>query len=99
MSAGRETETEAADRAEAPLDPKAVARAAKLRYVTDKSPGYRRERQGDGFVYLQPDGSPVEDEETLARIRKLAIPPAYTDVWICRNPNGHLQAVGRDARG
>ncbi|MBV9783019.1 MAG: DNA topoisomerase IB [Acidisphaera sp.] len=97
MSVAREAETE--DRAEAPLDPKAVARAAKLRYVTDKSPGYRRGRQGDGFVYLQPDGSPVEDEETLARIRRLAIPPAYTDVWICRNPNGHLQAVGRDARG
>ncbi|MBV9736421.1 MAG: DNA topoisomerase IB [Acidisphaera sp.] len=81
------------------LDPKLVARAARLRYVTDRSPGYRRVREGDGFAYLDTDGEPVADEETLARIRKLAIPPAYTDVWICRAANGHLQAVGRDARG
>jgi DNA topoisomerase-1 len=53
----------------------------------------------DGFAYLLPDGTRVQDERVLARIRKLAIPPAYTDVWICRDPNGHLQAVGRDARG
>ena len=48
---------------------------------------------------MNPDGSPVTDEAVLARIRALAIPPAYVDVWICRDPNGHLQAVGRDARG
>ena len=99
MDAARETKLEPGEQGEVPLDPKAVARAAKLRYVTDKGPGYRRVHQGASFAYLEPDGSPVSDEETLARIRKLAIPPAYTDVWICRKPNGHLQAVGRDARG
>lgn len=80
-------------------DPREAARAAKLRYVTDRSPGITRERRGDGFVYRMPDGTEVTDEETLARIRKLAIPPAYTDVWITRVPNGHVQASGRDARG
>lgn len=81
------------------LDPVAAARAARLRYVTDRKPGIRRVQEGDGFAYLQPDGSSVTDEATLDRIRKLAIPPAYTDVWICRDPRGHLQAVGRDTRG
>ncbi len=80
-------------------DPAAAARAAKLRYVSDRAPGITRHRGPDGFVYRQPDGSVVTDEATLARIRKLAIPPAYEDVWICRLPYGHLQAVGRDARG
>jgi len=78
---------------------KAAARAAHLRYVSDRSPGIRRIGAGAGFTYRNPDGSKVTDAETLARIRKLAIPPAYRDVWICRDPNGHLQAVGRDARG
>ncbi len=64
-----------------------------------RSPASARVREGDGFAYHNPDGSPVTDERTLERIRKLAIPPAYTDVWICRDPQGHLQAVGRDARG
>ena len=82
-----------------PLDPEAAARAARLRHVSDRQPGIRRIRTDQGFVYQNPDGSVVTDEATLARIRKLAIPPAYEDVWICRNPNGHLQAVGRDARG
>ena len=81
------------------LDPVAAARAARLHYVTDRRPGLRRERDGDGFAYLHPDGGRVTDEATLERVRKLAIPPAYTDVWICRDPLGHLQAVGRDARG
>jgi DNA topoisomerase-1 len=83
----------------APEDLKAAARAAKLRYVSDRAPGIRRVRTRTGFAYRHPDGSKVSDEETLARIRKLAIPPAYEDVWICPQPNGHLQAVGRDARG
>src|SRR5690242_3663282 len=78
---------------------KAAASAAKLRYVGDQSPGITRVRTPSGFNYHHPDGNPVTDEETLARIRKLAIPPAYENVWICRVPNGHLQAVGRDARG
>ncbi|HEX4260516.1 MAG TPA: DNA topoisomerase IB [Acetobacteraceae bacterium] len=88
-----------ADNATGTLDPKLAARAAHLHYVSDRRPGLRRVQVEDGFAYLEPDGTPVTDEVTLARIRKLAIPPAYRDVWICRDPNGHLQAVGRDARG
>ena len=81
------------------VEAKAAAKAAKLHYVTDRKPGLRRERTEDGFAYFSPDGSPIEDEAEVARIKKLAIPPAYSDVWICRDPNGHLQATGRDARG
>jgi DNA topoisomerase-1 len=77
----------------------AAARAAKLRYVTDRSRGLTRERHGKAFRYRTADGALIKDAETLARIRKLAIPPAYENVWICRDPNGHLQATGRDARG
>ncbi len=74
--------------------------AAALRYVTPALlPGIRRQRKGKGFSYTGPDGSPVTDRATLRRIRALVIPPAWTDVWICPTPNGHLQAVGRDARG
>jgi DNA topoisomerase I len=80
-------------------DPHAAAKAARLHYVDDSRPGIAREAGEDGFVYRNPDGSAVTDEKTLERIRKLAIPPAYTDIWICRDPRGHLQAVGRDARG
>ncbi|MFO1397629.1 MAG: DNA topoisomerase IB [Burkholderiales bacterium] len=76
-----------------------LAQEAGLVYVTDRSPGYRRERKGDGFVYRDADGTLVRDEDVLARIAKLAIPPAYEDVWIARNRRGHLQATGRDARG
>ncbi len=77
---------------------KAAASAARLRYASDRRPGITRVRTPHGFGYRHPDGSKVLDEETLMRIRKLAIPPAYEDVWICPIPNGHLQAVGRDAR-
>jgi len=70
-----------------------------LVYSSDLQPGIRRRRRGTGYVYVAPDGRPVKDEETLARIRKLAIPPAYRDVWICVRANGHLQATGYDARG
>lgn len=79
--------------------PPAQAKAHGLHYVSDIEPGIRRRRSGKGFAYRMPDGSPVRDRETLARIRKLAIPPAYTDVWICLDPLGHLQATGRDERG
>jgi DNA topoisomerase-1 len=72
---------------------------AGLRYVTDRAPGIRRVAENGGFAYLRPDGKPVRDEATLARIKSLAIPPAYADVWICPHPDGHLQATGRDARG
>jgi DNA topoisomerase-1 len=80
-------------------DPHTAAKAAGLRYVHDDRPGIRREPADGGFRYLDADGQPIEDEATLKRIRSLAIPPAYTDVWICPQPNGHLQATGRDARG
>ena len=70
-----------------------------LRHSTDRSPGSPAGAAGRGFSYRDPDGRPIRDEETLDRIRKLAIPPAWTDVWICPAPNGHLQATGRDARG
>jgi DNA topoisomerase I len=84
----------------APALEAAVAQAADagLRYVSDDQPGISRRRSGKGFSYRAADGSPVRDPETLARIRALAIPPAYTDVWICAHPRGHLQATGRDAR-
>jgi DNA topoisomerase-1 len=80
-------------------DPSAAAKAAGLRYVHDDRPGIRREPVSDGFRYLDAHGAPVDDDKTLARIRALAIPPAWTDVWICPQANGHLQATGRDARG
>ena len=77
----------------------AEAVAAGLEYVGDGAPGIRRLRCGRGFRYLDADGRAVRDEATLTRIRSLAIPPAYRDVWICASPRGHLQATGRDARG
>jgi DNA topoisomerase I len=80
-------------------DPRRSARDAGLRYGTDRSPGLARIRQGRGFRYVDAEGRTVTDEETLARIRKLAIPPAWTEVWICPYANGHVQATGRDARG
>ncbi len=75
------------------------AKAAGLRYVTDASPGIRRKRAGRGFSYVGLDGKPIRDREEIRRIRSLVIPPAWTDVWICPESNGHLQATGRDAKG
>lgn len=72
---------------------------ASLHYTTDAMPGLRRRRRGRGFAYLDARGRTVRDATTLARIRQLAIPPAYTQVWICADARGHLQATGRDARG
>lgn len=80
-------------------DSTSAARAAGLRYVHDGRAGVRREAVKDGFRYLDSHGDPVEDETTLARIKSLVIPPAWQDVWICAQANGHLQATGRDARG
>ncbi len=80
-------------------DPEAAALAAKLHYVTDRRPGITRSRDGDAWVFRNPSGAVIIDAKVLDRIHKLAIPPAYTDVWICRDPRGHLQAVGRDAKG
>jgi DNA topoisomerase-1 len=86
--------------AEGLIDPPASAREAGLHYVSDAEPGIRREAKGDAFQYIdEATGCVVADPETLARIRSLAVPPAWTSVWICRRENGHLQAVGRDARG
>jgi DNA topoisomerase I len=82
-----------------PKDPLLSARAVGLRYVRDHEPGIRRLKSGKGFRYVDPDGKAVTDEATLRRIRSLVIPPAWTDVWICARPDGHLQAVGRDAKG
>ena len=72
---------------------------AGLRYVSDQSPGLTRERKGKDFQYRGTDGCVLKNRETLARIRSLAIPPAWTDVWICPLANGHIQATGRDVRG
>jgi DNA topoisomerase-1 len=80
-------------------DPVDSAKEAGLRYVTDAEPGIRRQRRGRGFRYVDKDGKPVRDKETLARIRSLVIPPAWQNVWICAKPKGHLQVTGRDARG
>ncbi|HEX6050411.1 MAG TPA: hypothetical protein VFZ21_14115 [Gemmatimonadaceae bacterium] len=76
-----------------------AAQAAGLRYVTDAAPGIRRQRRGRGFVYTRPDGTPLRDPSEIDRIRKLVIPPRWTDVWICPSPSGHLQVTARDARG
>src|SRR5438477_5037315 len=81
------------------VEPAASARAAGLRYVSDQSPGIRRKRVGKGFAYLDSAGRTVRDPETIRRIKRLTIPPAWTHVWICADPRGHLQATGRDARG
>jgi len=83
----------------AALDPAVAAERAQLRYVHDSMPGITRQKARNGFDYHLSDGSLVRDIATQKRIRKLAIPPAWTEVWICRDPNGHLQATGRDQRG
>lgn len=75
------------------------ARAVGLRWISDSSPGIRRRRCGRGFMYVRPDGKPLGDGHTLARIRALAIPPAWKRVWICQRADGHVQASGYDARG
>ena len=77
----------------------ASARAVGLHYVHDGFPGIRRRRCGKGFLYLGPQGAVLRDKTNLERIRSLVIPPAWTEVWICVSPRGHLQATGRDARG
>ena len=76
-----------------------AAQAAGLRYVTDSAPGIRRQRRGRGFAYTRPNGTPLRDPAELERIRKLVIPPRWTDVWICPSSSGHLQVTARDARG
>jgi DNA topoisomerase-1 len=80
-------------------DPLESAKSARLQYVSDTIPGIRRKRAGKHFTYIGPDGKAVRDAAVRQRIRALAIPPAWSDVWICPIAGGHLQATGRDARG
>jgi DNA topoisomerase-1 len=80
------------------LDNVRAAREAGLVYASDESPGITRKRQGKKFIYLDPRGKQIRNRQTLDRIRMLAIPPAYRDVWICPSERGHIQAVGRDDR-
>jgi len=75
------------------------ALAAGLRYVTDATPGIRRQRHGRGFKYVDPEGRVIRAADVLERFRALVIPPAWTDVWICPDTDGHLQVTARDARG
>ena len=80
-------------------DAEQTARLARLRYVSDHKPGIRRVRHGKSFRYVAPDGTPIRDDEELKRIKALAIPPAWTNVWISPYPKGHIQATGRDEKG
>src|ERR1700748_2217744 len=80
-------------------DPLVSARAGGLRHVSDEKPGIKRERVGKSFRYRNAAGKLVHDAETLRRIKSLVIPPAWKDVWICPDANGHLQSTGRDDRG
>lgn len=82
-----------------PTDPVESAQEAGLRYVTDTGPGIRRRRAGRGFTYVGVDGNRITDRGQLERIRSLAIPPAWTDVWISPTRRGHIQATGRDGKG
>ena len=77
-------------------DAPATARAVGLRYVTDEKPGITRKKRGESFDYVDAKGERINDDATLARIKTLAIPPAWAEVWICPSANGHLQATGRE---
>jgi len=81
------------------MSDRAPTACAGLRYVTDKAPGIVRIRRGTGFSYRDPGGETIRDQDELERIRAIAVPPAWSDVWICPFANGHLQATGRDDRG
>jgi len=81
-----------------PAESVEAAEDAGLRYVSDDQPGFSRQRKGEEFEYFDAKGKPIRDEQRLLRIKRLAIPPAWRDVWICPSPNGHIQATGRDDR-
>ena len=87
------------DQIEIAPDPVEVAEEAGLRYVSDEQPGYTRKAKGDDFEYFDTEGKKIRDETRLLRIKRIGVPPAYRDVWICPSANGHIQATGRDARG
>jgi DNA topoisomerase-1 len=80
-------------------DPEAAANRAGLHYTGDEEPGYQRKRWGRGFTYFDPEGTRVRDDELRQRFESMAIPPAWTEVWICADPRGHLQVTGRDEAG
>jgi DNA topoisomerase-1 len=98
MRSGAET-PEAGEPPSLPPPTAGDAQKAGLEYANDGEPGFRRRRRGKGFAYLDSSGKILRDPYAVARIRSLAIPPAWADVWICASGNGHLQATGRDARG
>jgi DNA topoisomerase-1 len=79
-------------------DPVEAAEEAGLRYVSDERPGYTRKKKGDDFDFFDTEGKPIRDEQRVLRLKRLGIPPAWTDVWICPSANCHMQATGRDAR-
>src|SRR5215204_5430846 len=81
------------------FSPEELACLAKLQYVLDDESGFTRKTNGSGFCYVNGNGRSLRDPQHIKRIETLAIPPAWTNVWICRAPTGHLQATGRDARG
>ncbi|PWC27506.1 DNA topoisomerase I [Pseudoroseomonas aestuarii] len=76
-----------------------MPRIAGLRYVSDETPGLTRRRSGKGWSFRDARGAPVKDKAVIARLRALAVPPAWTEVWLCPHANGHIQATGRDAKG
>lgn len=88
-----------ADKAQHNEPARQIATDARLRYVSDEDPGITRKQAGTSFIYLDAHGRRIRDRETLQRIASLAVPPAYTDVWISPHASGHIQATGRDARG
>ena len=89
---------ESSDAVETIVDPRDAAKSAGLRYVSDARPGIRRKKVGTGFSYARADGSKLIEKDVLERIKTLAIPPAWTEVWICPFTDGHIQATGRDAK-
>ncbi len=98
MGAGTNTENGKEIPASVGLESAEAAEEAGLRYVSDDRPGYTRKARDGEFEYLDTEGKRIRDEQRLLRIKRLAIPPAWTDVWICPSPTGHIQATGRDAR-
>jgi DNA topoisomerase-1 len=90
---------DSADQVQTIVDPRDAALSVGLRYVSDTRPGIRRKKVGKGFAYIRSDGSKLTDASVLSRIKSLAIPPAWTDVWISPWADGHVQATGRDAKG
>jgi len=83
---------------ESVIEPTEAAESAGLVHVHDRQPGITRKKAGAGFAYFGSDGERIQDDKTLQRIRKLAIPPAWRDVWITASRRGHLQATGRERR-